>query len=130
MVGKDFPGAPFKLGLHLCVVRHAAFLQCLDCGCETGKVKGEYNFFYLKRQDCRKLKKKKVKVRLAGLLAPEVRRTDLDGGTTGRFFCFTSQEQVVRYYRLSELARVRQYRRAGAERPVFFQKRRLSVLCC
>eukprot|EP00971_Amphidinium_carterae_P116143 2301005-Amphidinium_carterae.3 len=29
------------LGPHLRVVRHEAFLHCLDCGRQTGKVKGE-----------------------------------------------------------------------------------------
>eukprot|EP00971_Amphidinium_carterae_P178501 3541278-Amphidinium_carterae.1 len=38
-----------------CVARHAAFLQHLECGRQTGKVKGEYPFSYLKGQDCRKL---------------------------------------------------------------------------
>eukprot|EP00971_Amphidinium_carterae_P001505 30139-Amphidinium_carterae.1 len=39
----------------------AAYLHCLDCCRQTGKVKGEYNFSYLKRQDCHKLKKNKKK---------------------------------------------------------------------
>eukprot|EP00971_Amphidinium_carterae_P233243 4629533-Amphidinium_carterae.1 len=60
IVGMVFPAAPLKLGPHLRVIRHAED-QCLECGRQTGKVKGEYNFSYLKRQDCRKLNKKKVK---------------------------------------------------------------------
>eukprot|EP00971_Amphidinium_carterae_P230339 4571272-Amphidinium_carterae.1 len=70
-----FPEAPFQLGPHQRVVRHAIFLRCLNCGRQAGKVKGEYNFFYLKRQDCRQLKRKKVKVRPAGFLALDARRT-------------------------------------------------------
>eukprot|EP00971_Amphidinium_carterae_P023273 459232-Amphidinium_carterae.1 len=45
-----FPEAPFQLTQHLRVVRHADFLQCLDCTRQTGKVKGKYNFAYLTRQ--------------------------------------------------------------------------------
>eukprot|EP00971_Amphidinium_carterae_P182784 3627318-Amphidinium_carterae.1 len=30
-----------------CNVRHAAYLQCLECGRQTGKVKGEYNVLIL-----------------------------------------------------------------------------------
>eukprot|EP00971_Amphidinium_carterae_P011981 236292-Amphidinium_carterae.1 len=51
---------------HQRVVRHAAFMSCLDCGRQAGK-----------RQDCRQLKKKKVKLRPAGFLAPEGRSTGL-----------------------------------------------------
>eukprot|EP00971_Amphidinium_carterae_P020590 405733-Amphidinium_carterae.1 len=32
------------IGPHQRLVRHEADLQCLDCGRQTGKVKGEYNF--------------------------------------------------------------------------------------
>eukprot|EP00971_Amphidinium_carterae_P010409 205501-Amphidinium_carterae.1 len=39
------------------VIRHDTYLHCLDRGRQTGTVKGEYNFSYLKRQACRKLKK-------------------------------------------------------------------------
>eukprot|EP00971_Amphidinium_carterae_P119181 2360941-Amphidinium_carterae.1 len=70
-----FLEAPLQLGQHLHVVRHAAFLQCLDCLRQTGKVKGEYNFAYMTDQDYRKLKKKKVKVRPTGFLATETRST-------------------------------------------------------
>eukprot|EP00971_Amphidinium_carterae_P329168 6461467-Amphidinium_carterae.1 len=35
--GMVFPEAPFQLGQHLRVVRHADFLQCLDCTRQTGK---------------------------------------------------------------------------------------------
>eukprot|EP00971_Amphidinium_carterae_P016736 330265-Amphidinium_carterae.1 len=65
---------------------------CLDCGRQTGKVKGNYNFSYLKRLDCHKLKKKtKVKSGLPAFLAPEVRWSGLgsvrpDGGTIGGSF--------------------------------------------
>eukprot|EP00971_Amphidinium_carterae_P276980 5497017-Amphidinium_carterae.1 len=64
---------------HQRVVRHENFIQCLECG--TGKIKGEHCFAYLKGQDCRKLKKKKVKVprgdqgnRFAALPSLEPRR--------------------------------------------------------
>eukprot|EP00971_Amphidinium_carterae_P330180 6463058-Amphidinium_carterae.1 len=36
--GMVFPEAPFQLGQHLRVVRHADFLQCLNCTRQTGKV--------------------------------------------------------------------------------------------
>eukprot|EP00971_Amphidinium_carterae_P259506 5149261-Amphidinium_carterae.1 len=40
-----FPEAPFKIGLHLRVVRHhIAFLQCLESNLDAIKVKGEYNY--------------------------------------------------------------------------------------
>eukprot|EP00971_Amphidinium_carterae_P317194 6305928-Amphidinium_carterae.1 len=67
IVGMVFHNAPFKLGPRLRVVRHAAFLQRLECSHQTGKVKGEYNF------------RRKVKVRLAGFLAPKVRSNGLGG---------------------------------------------------
>eukprot|EP00971_Amphidinium_carterae_P274226 5442339-Amphidinium_carterae.1 len=51
IVGMAFLEAPFQLEVRQKVVRHAAFLYCLDCGRQTGKVKGEYNFSYIKRQD-------------------------------------------------------------------------------
>eukprot|EP00971_Amphidinium_carterae_P166768 3304713-Amphidinium_carterae.2 len=57
--GQVVPEAPFQIGPHQRVVRHETFIQCLDCGRQTGKVKGEYNFAYLNSQDCRKFKKKK-----------------------------------------------------------------------
>eukprot|EP00971_Amphidinium_carterae_P135592 2686480-Amphidinium_carterae.1 len=37
IVGIVYPEAPFQLGLHLHVVRHAAFLHCLECRRQTGK---------------------------------------------------------------------------------------------
>eukprot|EP00971_Amphidinium_carterae_P188075 3733067-Amphidinium_carterae.1 len=40
IVGIVFPEVPFKIGLHLRVVRHAAYLHCLECGGQTGTVKG------------------------------------------------------------------------------------------
>eukprot|EP00971_Amphidinium_carterae_P259269 5144569-Amphidinium_carterae.1 len=36
IVGMVFPEAPFQLGPHSRVARHAAFLQCLKCGREKG----------------------------------------------------------------------------------------------
>eukprot|EP00971_Amphidinium_carterae_P085888 1699146-Amphidinium_carterae.1 len=42
-------------------------LGVLDCTRQTGKVRGEYNFAYLTRQDCRRLKKRKQKKRRTGL---------------------------------------------------------------
>eukprot|EP00971_Amphidinium_carterae_P195256 3874542-Amphidinium_carterae.1 len=70
-----YPEAPFQLGLHLRVVRHADFLQCLDCTRQTGKVRGNYDFAYLTRQSCRKLKKRKKK-RRTGFEVSEARSTD------------------------------------------------------
>eukprot|EP00971_Amphidinium_carterae_P320293 6366847-Amphidinium_carterae.1 len=61
-----YPEAPFQLGPHFRVVRHEDFLQCLNCIRITGKVRGEYNFAYLTRQACRKLKKRKQKKRRTG----------------------------------------------------------------
>eukprot|EP00971_Amphidinium_carterae_P098622 1950459-Amphidinium_carterae.1 len=61
-----YPEAPFQLGPHLRVVRHEDILQCLDCTRITGKVRGEYNFAYISRQPCRKLKKRKQKKRRTG----------------------------------------------------------------
>eukprot|EP00971_Amphidinium_carterae_P171101 3391005-Amphidinium_carterae.2 len=51
--------APFQLGEHKRVVKHADFLQCLDCNRQAGKVKSYW-------QDCRQLKIKKVKKRPTG----------------------------------------------------------------
>eukprot|EP00971_Amphidinium_carterae_P072386 1431947-Amphidinium_carterae.1 len=41
--------APFQLGEHQRVVKHADFLQCLDCNRQAGKIKatGKYNFAYM-----------------------------------------------------------------------------------
>eukprot|EP00971_Amphidinium_carterae_P202484 4017731-Amphidinium_carterae.1 len=57
--------APFQLGQHRRVVKHASFLQCLDCNRQAGRVKatGKYNFAYVRTQDCRPLKTKKHKKR-------------------------------------------------------------------
>eukprot|EP00971_Amphidinium_carterae_P056687 1120680-Amphidinium_carterae.1 len=74
-----FPEAPFHTGPHHGTCGPPCKLQCFECGRQTGKVKGEYNFSYLKRQKGRRLKKKKVKVRPAGILAPKVRSTDPSG---------------------------------------------------
>eukprot|EP00971_Amphidinium_carterae_P144499 2863448-Amphidinium_carterae.1 len=71
-----YPEAPFQLGQHLRVVRHADFLQCFDCTRQTGKVKGNYNFAYMTKQSCRKLKKRKQKKRRTGFEAAEARITD------------------------------------------------------
>eukprot|EP00971_Amphidinium_carterae_P075942 1500450-Amphidinium_carterae.1 len=60
--GDVFPEAPFRIGPHMHVVRHETFIQCRDCGRQTGKVRGDYNFAYRNRQNCRQLKKKTVKV--------------------------------------------------------------------
>eukprot|EP00971_Amphidinium_carterae_P108658 2151266-Amphidinium_carterae.1 len=70
------PEAPFQLGQHLRVWRHADVLQCLDCTRQTGKVKVKYNFAYLTRQSCRKLKKRKQKKRRTGFEVAEARITD------------------------------------------------------
>eukprot|EP00971_Amphidinium_carterae_P267236 5301162-Amphidinium_carterae.2 len=86
--GMVFPEAPFQLGQHLRVVRHADFLQCLDCNRQTGKVKRKYNFAYLTRQSCRTLKKRKKKKRRTGFAAAVARVTGPaasppPGGATG-----------------------------------------------
>eukprot|EP00971_Amphidinium_carterae_P072436 1432813-Amphidinium_carterae.1 len=85
-----YPEAPFQLGQHIRVVRHKDFLQCLGCTRQTGKVKGNYNFAYLTRQSCRKLKKKKKKQkkRRTGFGEAEVRitgptNTNSPGGAQG-----------------------------------------------
>eukprot|EP00971_Amphidinium_carterae_P238656 4737579-Amphidinium_carterae.1 len=40
------------------VVTYTTFARCLDCHRQTGKVKGKFNFSYLRRQECRPLKKR------------------------------------------------------------------------
>eukprot|EP00971_Amphidinium_carterae_P212103 4208979-Amphidinium_carterae.1 len=57
-------------------------------------VKGEYNFSYLKRQDCRKLKKKKVNVRPAGFFSLEVRPLML-APSAGRLQFFYHRSRAV-----------------------------------
>eukprot|EP00971_Amphidinium_carterae_P346812 6488512-Amphidinium_carterae.1 len=46
--------APCQFGEHKRVVKHADFLQCLDCNRQAGKLKatGKYNFAYMRTQDC------------------------------------------------------------------------------
>eukprot|EP00971_Amphidinium_carterae_P312076 6203362-Amphidinium_carterae.1 len=60
---------PFQLGEHQRVVKHASFLQCLDCNRHAGRVKatGKHNFAYMGTQDCRPLKIKKHKKRPTGI---------------------------------------------------------------
>eukprot|EP00971_Amphidinium_carterae_P043293 851777-Amphidinium_carterae.1 len=57
--------APFQLGEHQRVVKHADFIQCLDCNRQAGKVKatGKYDFAHMRTQDCRQLQIKRVKKR-------------------------------------------------------------------
>eukprot|EP00971_Amphidinium_carterae_P196069 3890536-Amphidinium_carterae.1 len=74
--GMVYPEAQFRLGSHLRVVRHEDFLQCLECTRITGKVRGDYNFAYMTRQACRRMKKRKQKKRRTGFATPEVRITD------------------------------------------------------
>eukprot|EP00971_Amphidinium_carterae_P285532 5669210-Amphidinium_carterae.1 len=38
---QDLSDAPIQLGAHQRVVKHEAFLQCLDCNRQTGKVNGK-----------------------------------------------------------------------------------------
>eukprot|EP00971_Amphidinium_carterae_P208937 4145054-Amphidinium_carterae.4 len=66
------PDAPFQLGAHQRVVKHEAFLQCLDCNRHAGRVKatGKCNFSYMRTQDCGQLKIKKVKTRPTIFEAP------------------------------------------------------------
>eukprot|EP00971_Amphidinium_carterae_P181289 3596469-Amphidinium_carterae.1 len=62
---------PFQLGEHQRVVKHASFLQCLDCNRQAGKVKatGKYNFAYMRTQDCTPLKTKKHRKKPTGFTA-------------------------------------------------------------
>eukprot|EP00971_Amphidinium_carterae_P145354 2880212-Amphidinium_carterae.1 len=43
---------------HRRVVTYNTFVRCLDCHRQTGKVKGKFNFAYLRGQECRQLKKR------------------------------------------------------------------------
>eukprot|EP00971_Amphidinium_carterae_P316555 6292638-Amphidinium_carterae.1 len=49
--------APHVEGPHRRVVNYNTFARRLDCHRQTGKVKGKFNFSYLKGQECRPLKK-------------------------------------------------------------------------
>eukprot|EP00971_Amphidinium_carterae_P145869 2891083-Amphidinium_carterae.1 len=55
IIGMVYREAPFLIGPHQRVLRHKTYFECPDCGRQTGKVKGEHNFSYLKRQECPKL---------------------------------------------------------------------------
>eukprot|EP00971_Amphidinium_carterae_P185333 3679844-Amphidinium_carterae.1 len=57
--------APHVEGPHRRVVTYDTFARCLDCQRQTGKVRGKFNFRYLKGQECRPLKKH-FRERLAG----------------------------------------------------------------
>eukprot|EP00971_Amphidinium_carterae_P295004 5857851-Amphidinium_carterae.1 len=97
-----YPEAPFQLGQHLRVVRHADFLQCLDCTRQTGKVNGKYNFAYSTRQSCRTLKKRKQKKRRTGFGGAEARVTDPAaptplGGATGSATTAAAGSRVFGY---------------------------------
>eukprot|EP00971_Amphidinium_carterae_P085194 1685641-Amphidinium_carterae.1 len=54
------------------------FARCLDCHRQTGKVRGKFNFPYLRRQECRPLKKHfaQRKEPLVAELHPEVEPQD------------------------------------------------------
>eukprot|EP00971_Amphidinium_carterae_P343959 6484040-Amphidinium_carterae.1 len=97
-----YPEAPFQPGPHHRVVRHEDFLQCLACTRWTGKVRGEYNFAYLTRQSCRKLKKRKQKKRRTGFGTVEVRSTDPavsapPGGASGSAAAADTSGRVLGY---------------------------------
>eukprot|EP00971_Amphidinium_carterae_P247924 4923033-Amphidinium_carterae.1 len=64
--GQVLPGAPFQIGPHQRANRQS-----------EGRV--QRYFAYLNRQDCRKLKKKNVKVRPTGFAAAETRGTGSSG---------------------------------------------------
>eukprot|EP00971_Amphidinium_carterae_P079319 1569287-Amphidinium_carterae.1 len=55
--GEPLPQAPHVEGPHRRVVTFNTFARCLDCHRQTGKVHGKFNFPYLRRQECRPLKK-------------------------------------------------------------------------
>eukprot|EP00971_Amphidinium_carterae_P000814 16065-Amphidinium_carterae.1 len=44
--------APHVEGPHRRVVTYNTFARCLDCHTQTGKVKGKFNFRYLRGQEC------------------------------------------------------------------------------
>eukprot|EP00971_Amphidinium_carterae_P158345 3139011-Amphidinium_carterae.1 len=52
-----FPRAPCEVGPHKRVVEYDEFVRCLDCCRQTGKVRGKFNYSYLKRQECWQLSK-------------------------------------------------------------------------
>eukprot|EP00971_Amphidinium_carterae_P149328 2960634-Amphidinium_carterae.1 len=72
---------------------------------KTNWIQGEYNFSYLTGQDCRKLKKKKVKVRPTGFLAPaETRSTGSGsnppaGGATGAILLLRATRNQLDFVR-------------------------------
>eukprot|EP00971_Amphidinium_carterae_P225273 4468298-Amphidinium_carterae.1 len=51
------PKAPHEVVPHKRVVEYNDFAHCLVCFRQTGKVKGRFNYSYLKRQECRPLRK-------------------------------------------------------------------------
>eukprot|EP00971_Amphidinium_carterae_P103883 2056967-Amphidinium_carterae.2 len=59
MIGprEPLPQAPHVEGLRRHVVTFSTFARCLDCHQQTRKVRGKFNFPYLRRQDCRPLNK-------------------------------------------------------------------------
>eukprot|EP00971_Amphidinium_carterae_P193672 3842890-Amphidinium_carterae.1 len=96
----DTDGA-FQLGEHERVVKHASFLQCLDCNRQAGRVKaiGKYNFAYMRTQECRPLKTKKHKKRTTGFTA-DTKETSSSGvpplgEATGGLFPLASEHGAV-----------------------------------
>eukprot|EP00971_Amphidinium_carterae_P177829 3526932-Amphidinium_carterae.1 len=61
--------APFQLGEHQRVVKHADFLQSLDCNRQAGRV-SKLLASYMRTQDYRQLKIERVKKRPTGFAAP------------------------------------------------------------
>eukprot|EP00971_Amphidinium_carterae_P294440 5846082-Amphidinium_carterae.1 len=51
--GEPLPQAPHVEGPHRRVVTFNTFARCLDCHRQTDKVRGKFNFPYLRRQECR-----------------------------------------------------------------------------
>eukprot|EP00971_Amphidinium_carterae_P199119 3951691-Amphidinium_carterae.1 len=55
--GEPLPQAPHVEGPHRRVVTFNTFARCFDCHRQTGKVRGKFNFPYLRRPECRPFKK-------------------------------------------------------------------------
>eukprot|EP00971_Amphidinium_carterae_P157215 3116723-Amphidinium_carterae.1 len=55
--GEPLLQAPHVEGPHRRAVTFNTFARCLDCHRQTGKERGKFNFPYLRRQECRPLKK-------------------------------------------------------------------------
>eukprot|EP00971_Amphidinium_carterae_P249077 4944045-Amphidinium_carterae.1 len=60
-------------------------LQCVDCNRQAGKVKatGKHNYAYMRTQNCKHLKTKKVKKRPTGFAAPTEAASSSGGPLAG-----------------------------------------------